>query len=167
MRLKRSTEHYRRCFMTFAELSLYQAVYRVFGRVESPGSEDWTRRRASEIYKLVLHEIVDGEAWTDEGVPYSRDRVIDVWLAIRKNPKNHLKCQVSLTHGSRCFYADHRLGPCNEEVEVARIVPASRGGQYTLDNCVIACAFHNGARGDRTIEDFLLSATPAPSSPAQ
>jgi hypothetical protein len=35
--------------MRFAELPLYQAVYRVFGRVDTPGSEDWTRRRASEI----------------------------------------------------------------------------------------------------------------------
>jgi hypothetical protein len=86
--------------MTFAELPLYQAVFRVFGRVDNPGSEDWTRQRASEIYKLVLHEIVDMEAWTDQGIPYSRDQVIDVWLDIRKNPKNRLKCQVSLTHGS-------------------------------------------------------------------
>jgi hypothetical protein len=143
--------------MTFADLSLYQAVYRVFGKVDNPGSEDWTRRRASEIYKLVLYEIVDNDAWTEQGVPYSRDRVIDVWVDIRKNPKNRLKCQVSLTHGSRCFYADRGLGPCSDEVEVDRIVPASRGGPYTLENCVIACAQHNGARGDRTIEDFLGS----------
>ncbi len=116
---------------------------------------------------MVLHEIVDNEAWTDDGVPYSRDKVIDVWLAIRKNPKNQLKCRVSLTHSSRCFYADRGLGACSDEVEVDRILPAGRGGQYTLENCVIACAFHNETRGDRTIEDYLLTATPTPGSSAK
>jgi hypothetical protein len=153
--------------MTFADLALYQAVYSVFGKVDSPGSEDWTRRRASEIYKLVLHEIVDREAWTDQGIPYSLDRVIDVWLDLRKNTKNRLKCQVSLIHGNYCFYANRALGACSEEVELDRIVPASRGGQYTLENCLIACGLHNGTRGDRSIEDYLASAMPTPDPTGQ
>jgi 5-methylcytosine-specific restriction endonuclease McrA len=153
--------------MTFAELHLYQAVYRVFGSVDSPGSEDWTRRRASEIYKLVLHEIVDSEGWTDQGIPYSREQVIDVWLDLRKNTKNRLKCQVSLIHGSHCFYASRGLGACSAEVELDRIVPASRGGEYTLENCLIACAQHNGTRGDRSIEDYLASAMRFPDAAGQ
>src|SRR5262249_8800994 len=143
--------------MTFSDLPFYQAIFRVFGRVDNPGSEDWTRRRASEIYKLVLHEIVDMEAWNQDGIPYSRDRVLDVWLDIRKNPKNPLKCEVSLTHGAQCFYANRGLGPCSAEVDLDRIVPESRHGEYTLANCVIACSQHNRVRGDKSIEDFLAS----------
>jgi hypothetical protein len=144
--------------MTFAELSLYQAVYRVFGRLEKPGSEDWNLQRNKELYKLVLFELVDMGGYTEQGIPYSLERVVEVWRDIRKNLKNRLKCEVSLIHGGRCFYAHRGVGDCAEEVELDRIVPETRGGQYTVENCVIACTRHNAARGNRSIEDYLTSA---------
>ncbi len=85
---------------------------------------------------------------------------------IRKNTKNRLKCDVSIAHGRNCFYANRGLGECSEEVELDRIVPESRGGRYTLENCLIACAKHNGARGDQSIEVYLASAVRTPDGTA-
>src|SRR5262249_12562791 len=102
-------------------------------------------------------QIVEDEAWTEQGIPYTPDRVVEVWRDIRKNQQIKLKCQVSIVHGCQCFYANRGLGECSDEVDLDRLIPESRGGKYTVENCVIACSFHNRASGDRNIEEFLSS----------
>src|SRR5262245_24863451 len=98
--------------MNFNELPLYQAVYRVYSRVEKPGSDDWISTNAKAAYKYVLSQIVEDEAWTEEGIPYSLERVVEVWRELRKNLKARLKCEVSLTQGRMaCFYANRGVGP--------------------------------------------------------
>ena len=104
--------------MTFDELPLYQAVYRVYTSVEKPGSDDWISSNAKTAYKLVLLQIVENEAWTEHGIPYSMERVVEVWRDLRKVPKTRLKCEVSLKHGPQCFYAHRGVGPCSEEVDL-------------------------------------------------
>ena len=152
--------------MTFNELPLYQAVHRVYTSVEKPGSDDWISASAKTAYRLVLMQIVESGSWTEQGIPYSMERVVEVWRDLRKNPNNRLKCEVSLAHGPRCFYADRGLGPCSDELDLDRIIPETRGGRYTLENCMIVCSTHNRARGDRTIEHFLAATLrPAPSVP--
>ena len=147
--------------MRFNELPLYQAVYRVYCGVEKPGSDDWISKNAKAAYKLVLTQIVEDEAWTPEGIPYPLERVVEVWRELRKVVKTRLKCEVSSLHGCRCFYADRGVGPCSDDVDLDRIIPESRGGEYTVANCVIACSFHNRSRGDGTIEQFLASGNAA------
>jgi hypothetical protein len=148
--------------MTFDGLPLYQAVYRVYSVVEKPGSDDWISKNAKAAYKLVLMQIVEDEGWTADGIPYSMDHVVEVWRDIRKQPKSRLKCDVSLTHGPHCFDANRGLGDCSDEVDLDRIVPETRGGQYTVENCIIACSAHNRSRGDQSIEDFIRVGAPAP-----
>ncbi len=143
--------------MTFDELPLYQAVHRVYTSVEKPGSDDWISNSAKTAYRLVLMQIVESGSWTEQGIPYSMERVVEVWRDLRKVPKTRLKCEVSLTHGSTCFYANRGAGPCSNEVDLDRILPETRGGQYTVENCIIVCSTHNRSRGDRTIEDFLAA----------
>jgi hypothetical protein len=143
--------------MTFEELPLYQAVYRVFQSVEKPGSDDWISSNAKMAYKLVLLQIVEQEGWTDEGIFYPMQRIVEVWRDLRKVVKTRLKCEVSLTHGSRCFWAERGVGPCSEEVDLDRIIPESRGGKYQVENCMIVCSYHNRSRGDRFIEEYLGS----------
>jgi hypothetical protein len=155
--------------MRFDELPLYQAVYRGYQVTEKPGAEHWITTRAKEVYKLVLMDLVDQEAWTEEGIPYSLECVIEVWRSIRKSPDRKIErtCEVSLTHGSRCFYSNRGLGECSGDVHLDRLIPGSRGGEYNVRNCVIACSFHNQARGDQSIEDFLRPGqVTSPASPS-
>jgi len=71
----------------------------------------------------VLMQIVESGGWTDQGIPYSMERVVEVWRDLRKVPKTRLKCEVSLTHGSGCFYANRGVGVCSDEVDLDRIIP--------------------------------------------
>jgi hypothetical protein len=143
--------------VTFDELPLYQAVHKVYSRVERPGSDDWISRHAASAYKHVLMQIVEDEAWTDQGIPYSLERVVEVWRELRKVPRARLKCEVSLAHGGVCFFANRGLGACSSDVDLDRIIPESRGGTYCVENCVLVCSHHNRARGNRSVEDFLRS----------
>lgn len=155
--------------MTFDELPLYLAVYRVQRQVEKPGSDDWISIDAKEMYKRVLTELVDGMSCTDKGIPYSLDQTVAAWRNIRKGgEKIRLLCQVALEQGDRCFYAKRGKGECNQEVTLERIIPGDEEGIYTLENCMIACSFHNTSRGKMPIESYLRSPVTAclPSSDA-
>ena len=67
--------------------------------------------------------------------------------------KLQLIVEVAKRRGTQCFYAP--LGGCSADVEIDRIRPGSKGGKYTIANCVLACRAHNNARRDRSIEEFL------------
>jgi hypothetical protein len=145
--------------MTFDELDLYLAVHRVYQRLESqgqePASDGWIRRRSDEAYILVLQQIVVDRSHTDQGIRWSKDRVLDAWTHLRKGTKTRLTCDVAIAFGRRCFYAGRGLGECSLDINVDRIVAGSRGGTYDLKNCLVVCSNHNQSRQDLPIEEFL------------
>ena len=88
----------------------------------------------------------------------TNEMLIDAWIRFRDCPSRYsLLVEVARTHGRSCFYANRGLGPCSEELDLDRLLPESRGGRYTLKNCVIACSRHNRMRGDMNVEEFLSS----------
>ncbi len=141
--------------MLFHDLPLFIATHQVYERVSRPGSDEWISTRSKATCKLVLQQIVDDEAWTIEGIPWGPERVLQAWRQIRKQKKLRLLCRVARTHGARCFYEHRGIGPCSPDIDLDRIIPANRGGAYTLKNCVICCSLHNRSRGDLPIEEFL------------
>jgi hypothetical protein len=141
--------------ITFNDLPLYMATYHVYQTVEKPGSDDWISSNAKSAYKLVLWQMVDDEAWSDAGLAVSMEQVVRAWRHLRKVKKLRLLCRVASLHGSRCFYADRGVGPCSDGIDLDRILPGSRGGHYTLQNCIVACSAHNRSRGDSFLEDYL------------
>ncbi len=149
----------------FVDIPLYLAVYRVYNRTYKAAAEKWISSHAKTTYKLVLQQIVDDEAWSDEGIPWSMNRVVDVWRQLRKQKRLRLTCQVVKIHGAQCFYARRGVGDCSSEVDLDRIIPGNRGGRYTLNNCVIACSFHNRSRGDQSIEEYLEQGQPTQLKP--
>ena len=140
--------------MLFDDLPLYRAIHKVYPEVPRAGSDDRTRDKT--ILKLILQQIVEDEAWTEEGIPWSPRRVLAAWIQYRKSMKTRLICKVSMIHGDRCFYANRGLGPCSCKINLDRIIPGSRSGAYSVRNCIMACSFHNQSRGDESIEDFFL-----------
>jgi hypothetical protein len=126
--------------------------------VEKPAGEPWLDN-IRETYKLVLREIVDCGCFPDEGIPWSVEQTRTAWRQLRKTAGDKLKltCEVAVIHGSHCFYDNRGVGECSVEVDLDRIVPESRGGRYSIENCLIACSKHNRSRGDQTIESFLLT----------
>ena len=142
--------------MTFDDLPLYDAVYAVRKAMEAagenPGSDDWT---ADEQKRRELTGRIVAALTTD-----TEQRMIDAFIGFRKSPnvdgkkKIELIMDVRRAHGDQCFYRGRGRGECSEEVDLDRIVPGSRGGRYTVENCMLVCSRHNRMRGDQAIEEF-------------
>lgn len=144
--------------MKFEELSLYDAIMTVREEMEaageSPGADKWITDedlRIAITQRVMRHLLKDAD-----------QAIINAWCTFRKGvnlapdlKKVELIVCVARIHGARCFYANRGRGPCSEDVHIDRLIPGSRGGQYTLQNCVLACGTHNTMRQDKPLEEFL------------
>lgn len=147
--------------MTFEELPLFIAIRKTYGDVENPRSSKYAINEAARLH--IYHRIFLNYPDYSRGFPWSPEQVLTMFDRYGKSPcakgadtkKDELTCDVALTHGRTCFYANRGLGVCDEDVELDRIVPESRGGSYTVENCLIACRTHNNARRDTNIEDYI------------
>ena len=88
------------------------------------------------------------------------DVILAEAITYRKSSKRKLLAELIEVHGSRCIYAGRGLGECSDELEVDRIRPGSKGGEYTMANCVVSCRSHNGARSDKSFEDYIGGPVP-------
>jgi len=143
--------------MTFDDIPLLEAIYDLRREMEDdgecPGSDSWTsdEEKRVELTRRLLGKLILNV----------NQRMIDAWIGFRKasdadgRKKSELIVEVARAHGSRCFYADRGLGECSNDVDLDRIVPGSRGGKYSVENCIISCGRHNRSRGDANIENLL------------
>ena len=143
--------------MTFDDLPLFDAIYSLRNEMESsgenPGSDRWTTEedRRCELTKRIM-----GKLMTDID-----QRLINAWQQFRKSPtvngkkKMELIVEVFRLHGGTCFYRNRGLGECSPDIDLERLIPETRGGLYTPENCVLACCRHNRMRGDKDLESFL------------
>jgi hypothetical protein len=49
----------------------------------------------------------------------------------------------------------YRMAVGRYEGKILGQIKRKRGGRYSIANCVLSCAMHNRAQGDRSIEEFL------------
>lgn len=141
--------------MKFSDLQMLIAIHEL--KIEMPengekaGSDIWTTNEGfrKELTIRVLTRMCDNV----------NQRVIDIWMKYRKESLG-LLAQVAKVHGSKCAYTNRGMGDCSDDVDLDRIVPGSRGGQYTVENCQIACSRHNRERGDAAIEEYLSRNAP-------
>lgn len=140
--------------MKFSELDLYQSVAEVYADLQAEGkrvrSDEWLLDGATELTQRIVLAMTKS----------SEPELLRTFLTYAKAPRNgadvpklHLTIEVARQRGHKCFYA--MLGNCSEDVHLDRILPGSRGGQYTLANCVLSCGRHNTMRGDQPISEFL------------
>ena len=66
--------------------------------------------------------------------------------------------------GYRCQYCDARRP--THELSIDHVIPRSRGGQTSWENCVLACIRCNTKKGDRTPRESGLRLRRAPARPA-
>ena len=67
--------------------------------------------------------------------------------------------------GRRCQYTGRLLAP--GEGNIDHVVPRSRGGVTSWENCVLACRQVNSRKADRTPEEVGLRLLRAPSAPRE
>lgn len=66
--------------------------------------------------------------------------------------------------GYRCQYCGENVR--NREKSIDHVVPRSRGGQTSWENCVLSCLPCNYAKGDRTPREAGLSLVARPARPS-
>lgn len=142
--------------MTADELPTFIAIYRVERLVEERrqagellppfGSDDWLIDPARRIALLAM---IQSFLVPDE-------TLLPRYLRYRKSGKTlRLMVDVAMRHGARCFFDGRGKGECSSELDLDRIIPGARDGEYTVENCHIVCSRHNRERGDRSIEEYL------------
>ncbi len=135
--------------MKFSEFPLYAAIAAIRQTAHGLPTEPLTAVDRERIYREIHAKLAPG-------VHFSVDECCQAWVGYRKRGKeNDFAVWVGQTFGALCFWKDRGRGKCGGQVSVDRLVPGARGGQYELENCVIACQRHNSMRGDLTIEEFL------------
>ncbi|RTL03711.1 HNH endonuclease [Candidatus Dependentiae bacterium] len=138
--------------MTFDEIPLYVAIDRVRRTIASPGAELVSDEQRRQICQLIRAEL-----------PFDRhfdaDQMLAAWTTFRKSPngKVGLTVEVGKLHGWKCFMHGRGKGDCSPDVQLDRIVPGSRGGEYNVENCMIMCGKHNNIRKDSSLEAYLLA----------
>lgn len=72
-------------------------------------------------------------------------------------------------YGNACHYCDKRtrinyMRPVSEhdDATIDHIIPRSKGGTSNRDNLTLACNACNGAKADRSYEDFIADPRPYP-----
>lgn len=145
--------------MTADELPTFIAIYRVERLIDERrtagedlppfGSDDWLidPARRADLLSMIQSFLVPDESLLRNYIRYRKSG----------DKRLRLMVEVAIAHGATCFFRGRGRGECSDEVDLDRIVPGSRGGEYTLENCQIACSRHNRERGDRTIEEYLES----------
>lgn len=149
--------------MLFSDFPMYEAIYEVRNQMiaagESPGTEAWyvdDEKRMEFCRRVVTQMVLDSD-----------QEILNAAVAFRKGSKAEgteikkldLLMMVAKVHGRTCFYAGRGFGACSADVHLDRLVPGSRGGKYTVENCVVSCGRHNSMRSDRSMEEFLSEPT--------
>jgi len=138
--------------MTFQELKLYIAIKKC-----NIGGADYNSEfERIEMAAAIMREYV--HTFKDSVFPFSIDEICRHRMAFRKNKNTQTKVAVAIKHGSKCFWDGRGKGECSSEVDCGHIVADSRGGDMTIENCMIECSSHNRQRGVLTIEEYMLSA---------
>lgn len=144
--------------MKWSELPLYRAVAEVRREMlesnEQPNSDlilTDEEHRTEFCHRVMLKMEFNGSAIIDANIKFRKGSGVNG----DRQKKLDIICMLSLLHGDRCFYANRGLGECSDDVHLDRIIPGSRGGKYTVQNCILACGYHNTSRGDKSIEDFI------------
>lgn len=147
--------------MTFDEIPLYKAIHDFYRVSENHRSEKWLLEKKKEL----LLEITRG---LEFGHGFSESQAIDAWMTYGKSSKVPggtisklaLTVEVARLHGEQCFWQNRGKGTCSDNVDLDRLTPGSRGGQYTVENCILSCSFHNRQRNDRSVERYLRKDVP-------
>lgn len=122
------------------------------------------------------YEVASWETWVERG-PTSAEAlegqgfrlpVPDVIVLMHYNgvpdrPVAFTRRNVYRRDGYRCQYCHHRPGP--EQLTIDHVLPRSRGGQTTWENCVTACFRCNARKANRNARDCGLTLHSVPVAP--
>jgi hypothetical protein len=146
-----------RLIVTFEDLPLQEAIRKLFGETGFVRSEALLisdRGREWILQKIIAnlpHELVGA---------YRFEHILLSVNQYRKLNKAHLSKRLLILEHARkmqkaeCFYRGKLATECSNEVDLDRVKPGKRGGEYAIENTVLSCSHHNRSRGSRQVDAF-------------
>ena len=146
-----------RLTITFDDLPLLEAVKKLF---EDP---EFVRTEALLIEEQgrewVLQKVIANLPKGNIG-KYRFEKILLSVNQFRKLNQAHLKKRLIILEHARkmttpeCFYKGKVGTECSNEVDLDRVKPGRRGGEYTVQNTVLSCSRHNRQRGCQEVVNY-------------
>jgi len=143
--------------ITFDDLHLLEAIRQLFEdpthiRSEIALISDVGREQTlQKVIALLPHELVGR---------YRFERILLLVNQFRKLGKEHRSKRILILQHAKnmkdphCFYKGKLSTPCSDEIDLDRVKPGKRGGEYSIENTVLSCSKHNRSRGCAEVEKF-------------
>ncbi len=147
----------KKLLITFDDLPLLEAVRKLY---DEPG---FVRTEAmlieDEGREWVLQQVIAHLPTHCIG-RYRFERILLSVNQFRKlNQEHRRKRLIILEHAKnmiehQCFYSGKVQTDCTNEVDLDRVKPGKRGGEYSVENTVLSCSRHNRSRGCTEVVRF-------------
>ena len=143
--------------LTFDDLPLQEAIKKLF---EDP---DFIRSESLLITDVgrewILQKVIG--ALPQNLIGHFRfEHILLSVNQFRKLNKDHVqKRLIILEHARnmkkpRCFYNGKVPTQCSNDIDLDRVKPGKRGGEYSVDNTVLSCSKHNRQRGCKEVVEY-------------
>ena len=87
-------------------------------------------------------------------------------IRLRRYVRNPHRSRVPLTRSALMRRDNYLCAYCGHRAEtIDHVIPRSRGGTHTWENCVASCMRCNHSKGDRLVEELGLTLRYAPVAP--
>lgn len=116
--------------------------------------ETWVERGPTSA------EVLEGQGFR---LPIPEVIVLTTYNGVPDRPVAFTRRNVYRRDGYRCQYCNLRPGP--DHLTIDHVVPRSRGGTTTWENCVAACFRCNARKANRAARDAGLALRCVPSVP--
>ncbi len=136
--------------LIFADLPLQEAVRKLFEDSAFVRSEALLITDAGREW--VLQKIISSLPKELIGT-YRFEHILLSVNQFRKLNKDHVQKRLIILEHARnmlkpqCFYQGKVSSICSNEVDLDRVKPGKRGGEYSVENTVLSCSKHNRQRG--------------------
>ena len=143
--------------ITFDALPLQEAVRKLFEDPEFVRSESLLIEGQGREW--VLQKVIANLSKECVG-KYRFEKILLSVNQFRKLNREHLKKRLIILEHARkmttpeCFYKGKVGTECSSEVDLDRVKPGRRGGEYTVQNTVLSCSRHNRQRGCKEVVEY-------------
>ena len=143
--------------LTFDDLPLEQAIKKLFDDPDFVRSESLLITDTGREW--ILQKVIANLPKESIG-SFRFEHILLSVNQFRKLNKEHIQKRLIIIEHARnmkepkCFYSGKVNTPCSLEVDLDRVKPGKRGGEYTIENTVLSCSKHNRQRGCREVVEY-------------
>jgi hypothetical protein len=143
--------------LTFEDLPLQESIKKLFEDPEFVRSEALLITDAGREW--ILQKVISELPQSLVGHFRFEHILLSVNQFRKLNKANIKKRLIILEHARnlkkpKCFYKDKIGTPCSNEIDLDRVKPGKRGGEYSIENTVLSCSKHNRQRGCKEVVEY-------------